>query len=111
MRLRCVGAAKIASWMLRMKSAATLEEALGELSPKIQELAAQPVRDEDDLIERRALDQQARLIMFRMYGAGIDPAKVLARWQECYLPFSARTIFRENIRPNIPRGHVALRAI
>jgi integrase len=86
-------AAKIASWMLRMKTAATLEEALGELFPKIQELAVRPVKDEDDLVERGALDQQARQIMIRMYGAGIDPTKVLPGWQDCYLPF-----FHENVR-------------
>src|SRR6202012_941348 len=86
-------AARIASWVLRMKSATTLEEALRELFPRVRELAVQPVQDDDDLVERLALDHQAREIMIHMYNAQIDPAKALPGWQESYLAF-----FRENNR-------------
>lgn len=48
-------AAKIASWMLRMKSATNLQEALLELAPRVRELAVQPVMGGDDLVERTAL--------------------------------------------------------
>jgi hypothetical protein len=35
-------AAKIGSWILRMKSAACIEEAIRDLFPKLQELSVQP---------------------------------------------------------------------
>jgi hypothetical protein len=47
-------AAKIASWMLSVKVAEDPESALLALWPKLQALAAEPVRGEEDLVDRAA---------------------------------------------------------
>lgn len=52
-------AAKIGSWILRMKSAACIEEAIRDLFPKLQQLSTQPVKDQDDFVERSALQGAA----------------------------------------------------
>lgn len=77
--------AKIASWILRVKSAASLEEALRELFPKLRELATQPVEDKDDLIEHEAFKATAFNVQVHAQRAGIDLEKVTPGWTECYL--------------------------
>ena len=47
-------AARIASWMMRVKAAEDPKEALQALWPRLQALAVEPVRDEADFVERRA---------------------------------------------------------
>jgi hypothetical protein len=84
-------AAKIGSWILRMKSAACIEEAIRDLFPKLQELSAQPVKDQDDFVERSALQGAAWEILFHTHHVGVDPEKIAPGWTECY-----RALLHEN---------------
>jgi hypothetical protein len=89
-------AAKIASWMLRMKSASSVEEAIRELFPKLREVAVRPVIDQDDLTERSALHAAAFEVQMSTYSFGVDPEKVAPGWTEHYL-----TLQRENVRAGV----------
>jgi hypothetical protein len=86
-------ASRIASWVLRMKTAENIEQAFREIVPKLQELAVQPVRNEDDLTERMAL----RCTVFDLVGglrnAGMEPNEVAPGWADCFI-----TLTRENAR-------------
>lgn len=77
--------AKIASWMLRMKTAESLEEAIRNLFPKLQEVALRPVIDQDDFVERSALQLTALEILSFTHRVGIDADKVVPGWTEHYL--------------------------
>jgi Domain of unknown function (DUF6538) len=89
-------AARIASWMLRMKSASSVEEAIRELFPRLREVAVRPVVDQDDLAERSALQAAAFEILFFTHRVGVDADKVVPGWTEHY-----RVLLRENVRAGV----------
>ena len=89
-------AARIASWMLRMKSASSVEEAIRELFPKLREVAVRPVVDQDDLTERSALQAAAFELLFYTHRVGVDADKVVPGWTEHY-----RALLHENARAGV----------
>jgi hypothetical protein len=89
-------AARIASWMLRMKSASNVEDGLRELFPKIREAAVRPVIDQDDLTERSALQAAAFELLFFTHRVGVDAEKVVPGWTEHY-----RALLHENARAGV----------
>jgi len=88
-------AAKIASWVLRMKSAVTLEEAFAELFSKVNEFADKPVGTDDELVERTALNAEFWGIVLRLRHNGVDPNHLVSGWFELYRTFRNET-FRAN---------------
>jgi len=80
-------ASRIGAWMLRFKAAQTSEEALKELYPVLRDLAVRPVKDEDDLTERRALQWMLYRAAKRMAIDGHDIGAAAPRFDEIYLTF------------------------
>jgi len=81
-----------------MKTAENFEQAFREIVPKLQELAVQPVRDEDDLTERMALRSTVFNLVGGLRAAGTDPDKLAPGWADCFI-----TLTRENIA-RVPRN-------
>lgn len=86
-------AARIASWMLRMTAAESPEDALRGLFPKLQQLAVEPVKDEDDLVERVAFQSAAFTAQYSVRTLGLDPDQVVPGWVEYFV-----ALVRENGR-------------
>jgi integrase len=86
-------AARVASWVLRMKAAISMEDALRELFPKLRELALEPVRDAEDLSERHAFLTTAFVVQARLRRARIDLDAVVPGWTDHFV-----ALVRENAR-------------
>jgi integrase len=91
-------AARIASWMLRIRTMdADPRTAMVELWPRLQALACEPVRNEDDYIERRAFQGIAFDVQFLVRHSGAKPDEIVAGWDEHFV-----MLIRENSRA----GHI-----
>lgn len=93
-RMASTRAARIASWMLRIKGMdGDPRHALLELWPRLQELAREPVRSEDDYVERSAFQAVAFKAQFLVRHAGLKPDAVAPGWDEHFV-----MLIRENGR-------------
>jgi integrase len=91
-------AALIASWFLRIRTMdADPRKAMVELWPRLQALAREPVRNEDDYIERRAFQGIAFDVQFLVRHSGAKPDEIVAGWDEHFV-----MLIRENGRA----GHI-----
>ncbi len=91
-------AARIASWMLSVKVAEDPESALLALWPKLQALAGEPVRGEEDLVDRAAFQGVAFEAQYRVRLGGHKPDQVVPGWEEHFV-----ALVRENSRANNER--------
>jgi integrase len=91
-------AARIASWMLSVKVAEDPESALLALWPRLQALAAEPVRGEEDLVDRAAFQGVAFEAQYRVRLGGHKPDQVVPGWEEYFV-----ALVRENSRANNER--------
>jgi integrase len=92
-KVAVVRAARIASWMLNVKAAEDPKAALLALWPRLQAVAVEPVRDEADLVERRALQYVAFDAQFLTRHAGLKPNDIAPGWDEHFV-----ALLRENSR-------------
>jgi integrase len=92
-KVAAVRAARIASWMLNVKAAEDPKAVLLALWPRLQAVAVEPVRDEADLVERRALQNVAFDAQFLLRHAGLKPNDVAPGWDEHFV-----ALLRENSR-------------
>jgi integrase len=91
-------AARIASWMLRIRTMdADPRKAMVELWPRLQALALEPVRNEDDYVERKAFQGIAFDVQFLVRHSGAKPDEIVAGWDEHFV-----MLIRENGRA----GHI-----
>jgi integrase len=91
-------AARIGSWMLRIRTMdADPRKAMVELWPRLQAFAREPVRNEDDYIERRAFQGIAFDVQFLVRHTGAKPDEIVAGWDEHFV-----MLIRENGRA----GHI-----
>jgi integrase len=72
-------------------------KAMLELWPRLQALACEPVRNEDDYIERRAFQGIAFDVQFLVRHSGAKPDEIVAGWDEHFV-----MLIRENSRA----GHI-----
>jgi hypothetical protein len=72
-------------------------KAMVELWPRLQALACEPVRNEDDYIERRAFQGIAFDVQFLVRHSGAKPDEIVAGWDEHFV-----MLVRENSRA----GHI-----
>src|SRR5258708_1187420 len=86
-------AARIASWMMNVKAAEDPNEALLALWPRLQTLAVEPVRDEADFVERRALQATAFHAQYAVRLLKLKPNDVVPGWDEHFV-----ALVRENSR-------------
>jgi hypothetical protein len=90
-------AALIASWLLRIR---TVDDdprlALLELWPRLQALATEPVRTEDDYVERSAFQAIAFEVQFLVRQSGAKPDDIVAGWGDHFV-----MLVRENGRAGI----------
>jgi hypothetical protein len=93
-----VRAAKIASWMLSVKAAEDPESVLLALWPKLQAIAVEPVRGEEDLVDRFAFQGIAFEAQYRVRLGGRKPDQVAPGWDEHFV-----ALIRENSRANNER--------
>jgi integrase len=90
-------AARIASWMLRIKTMdGDPRQAMIELWPRLQALALEPVRNEDDYIERKAFQGIAFEVQFLVRHSGAKPDHIVPGWEEHFV-----MLIRENGRAGI----------
>jgi integrase len=90
-------AARIASWMLRIRTMdGDPRQAMVELWPRLQALALEPVRNEDDYIERSAFQAIAFEVQFLVRQSGAKPDDIVAGWGDHFL-----MLLRENGRAGI----------
>jgi hypothetical protein len=92
-------AARIASWMPSVKVAEDPEAALLALWPRLQALAVEPVRDEEDLVDRAAFQGVAFEAQYRVRLGGRKPDQVVPGWGEHFV-----ALVRENSRANNERA-------
>lgn len=97
-----VRTAKIASWMLSVKAAEDPESVLLALWPKLQATAVEPVRGEDDLVDRTAFQDIIFAAQYRVRLGGRKPEQVIPGWNEHYL-----AMIRENSRATNERAKSA----
>jgi hypothetical protein len=72
-------AARIASWLLRIRTMdAEPRKAMVKLWPRLQALAREPVRNEDDYTERRAFQGIAFDVQFLVRHSGAKPDEIVA---------------------------------
>jgi integrase len=91
-------AARIASWMLRIRTMdADPRKAMVELWPRLQALAREPVRNEDDYVERKVFQGIAFDVQFLVRHSGAKPEEIVPGWDEHYV-----MLLRENGRA----GHI-----
>ena len=83
-------AARIASWMLSVKVA---EDPVLALWPRLQAMAVEPVRDEEDLVDRAAFQGVAFEAQYRVRLGGRKPDQVAPGWDEHFV-----ALVRENSR-------------
>jgi integrase len=87
-------AALIASWLLRIRTVDDdPHKALLELWPRLQALSAEPVRNEDDYVERAAFQRIAFEVQFLVRESGAKPDSVVPGWEEHFV-----MLVRENGR-------------
>ena len=73
----------IASWLLRIKTVDDdPRKALLELWPRTQAFAAEPVRNDDDYVERAAFQRIAFEVQFLVRQSGAKPDSVVPGWEE-----------------------------
>src|SRR6202521_562167 len=90
-------AARIASWMLRIRTMdGDPRQAMVELWPRLQALALEPVRDEDDYIERSAFQAIAFEVQFLVRHSGAKPNQIVPGWEDHFV-----MLVRENGRAGI----------
>jgi integrase len=90
-------AARIASWMLRIRTMdGDPRQAMVELWPRLQALALEPVRDEDDYIERSAFQAIAFEVQFLVRHSGATPNQIVPGWEDHFV-----MLLRENGRAGI----------
>jgi integrase len=90
-------AARIASWMLRIRTMdGDPRQAMVELWPRLQALAQEPVRNEDDYVERSAFQAIAFEVQFLVRHSGAKPDDIIAGWDEHFV-----MLVRENGRAGI----------
>jgi hypothetical protein len=90
-------AARIASWMLRIRTMdGDPREAMVELWPRLQALALEPVRNEGDYVERSAFQAIAFEVQFLVRQSGAKPDDIVAGWGDHFL-----MLLRENGRAGI----------
>jgi hypothetical protein len=77
-KIAVIRAARIASWMLSVKAAEDPRSALLALWPRLQSLAAEPVRDETDYVERIAFQYAAFEVQALVRFSGVKPDAVAA---------------------------------
>jgi integrase len=92
-KVAVVRAARIASWMLNVKAAEDPKAVLLALWPRLQAVAVDPVKDEADLVERRALQNVAFDAQFLARHAGLKPNDIAPGWDEHFV-----ALLRENSR-------------
>ena len=84
----------IASWLLRIKTVDDdPRKALLELWPRPQAFAAEPVRNDDDYVERAAFQRIAFEVQFLVRQSGAKPDSVVPGWEEHFV-----MLVRENGR-------------
>jgi hypothetical protein len=87
-------AALIASWLLRIKTVDDdPRKALLELWPRLQAFAAEPVRNDDDYVERAAFQRIAFEVQFLVRQSGAKPDSVVPDWEAHFV-----MLVRENGR-------------
>lgn len=91
-------AARIASWVLSVKVAEDPESALLALWPRLQALAVEPVRGEEDLVDRAAFQGVAFEAQYRVRLGGRKPDQVVPGWDEHFV-----ALVRENSRASNER--------
>ena len=67
-----------------MTAAEDLKQAFLALLPRIRALAVEPIRTEDEAVERGVLDGQVSMLLHRIHGAGLDPDLLAPGWGESY---------------------------
>ena len=92
-KIAVIRAARIASWMLSVKAAEDPRSALLALWPRLQSLAAEPVRDETDYVERSAFQYAAFEVQALVRFSGVKPDAVAHGWDEHFV-----ALVRENGR-------------
>ena len=65
--------------------------AMVELWPRLQALAREPVRNEDDYIERKAFQGIAFDIQFLVRHSGAKPDEIVPGWEEHFVMLNMRT--------------------
>lgn len=89
-------ASRIAGWIMPMKASDTAEQALRGLLPKLQHFAVTPIKDEDDLAERKAFEQTLVAAAGRMYLFRLFPEKLIPGWDRAVGPFLSEIRAAEN---------------
>ncbi|WP_445222636.1 hypothetical protein ACKWRH_34145 [Bradyrhizobium sp. Pa8] len=79
--------------MMSVKAAEDPREVLQALWPRLQALAVEPVRDEADIVERRAFQDMAFVAQWTVRGLSLKPNDVVPGWDEHFV-----TLVRENSR-------------
>ncbi|MCP3396462.1 hypothetical protein [Bradyrhizobium sp. CCGB20] len=78
---------------MSVKAAEDPREVLQALWPRLQALAVEPVRDEADIVERRAFQDMAFVAQWTVRGLSLKPNDVVPGWDEHFV-----TLVRENSR-------------